>query len=102
LDQMASGQTWKPKCVVRVKWERPLEAPVCGIFYSHLWKNFSCIPEEVGDMESEWTIFRASIVEELLGAVVRRPKNPLVDTSGDGSRQAEEGGLSGFVGTGVS
>ncbi|KAF7645112.1 hypothetical protein LDENG_00209980 [Lucifuga dentata] len=33
------------------------------IFNSHLRKNFSCIPREAGDMESEWTLFKASIVE---------------------------------------
>ena len=43
--------------------DRLVEAPVRGVFNSHLWKNFSCIPGEVGDMESEWAMFRASIAE---------------------------------------
>ena len=53
----------KPKRVVRVNWERLVEAPVRKVFNSHLRKNFSCIPGEVGDMESEWAMFRASIAE---------------------------------------
>ena len=53
----------KPKRVVRVNWERLVEAPVRGVFNSHLRRNFSCIPGEVGDMESEWAMFRASIAE---------------------------------------
>ena len=53
----------EPKRVVRVNWERLVEAPVRRVFNSHIWKNFSCIPGEVGDMESEWAMFRASIAE---------------------------------------
>jgi len=40
-----------------------MEAPVLKVFNSHLRKNFSCIPVEGGDMEPEWAMFRASIVE---------------------------------------
>ncbi|XP_049897575.1 uncharacterized protein LOC126388500 [Epinephelus moara] len=43
----------KPKRVVRVNWEHLAEAPVHGVFNSHLQKNFMWIPGEVGDMESE-------------------------------------------------
>lgn len=32
-------------------------------FNSHLWKNFCCILGEILDVEFEWTMFRASIVE---------------------------------------
>ena len=61
---------------------------------------------EVGDMESEWVMFKTSIAEaaarscgrKIIGAC--RGGNPLVDTSGEGSRQAE-GGLSGLAGPGV-
>jgi len=53
----------KPKPAVRVNWEHLVEAPVHGVFNSHLRKNFSCILGEVGDMESEWVMFKASIVE---------------------------------------
>jgi len=82
----------KPKPVVRVNWEGLVEAPVRGVFNSHLRKNFSCIPGEVGDMESEWAMFRASSLL-LVEAAARscgqkavidcpQPKSPLVDTSG--------------------
>ena len=40
-----------------------MEATVHRVFNSHLRKNFSCIPGEVGDMESEWAMFKASIIE---------------------------------------
>jgi len=96
-----------PKRVVRVNWERLVEAPVRKVFNSHLRKNFSCILGKVGDMDPEWAMFRASISSELWSKGCRclswrQPKNPLVDTSGEVSRQAEEGGLSGLVGPGVS
>jgi len=48
---------------VRVNWEHLVEAPVNGVFNSHLRKNFSSIPGEVGDMEFEWIKFKASIIE---------------------------------------
>ncbi len=95
----------KPKCVVRVNWECLAEPPVRGVFNSHLWKNFLCILGEVGDVESEWAMFKASIVEvaarscaqKVVGAYRGgKPKDPLVDTSGEGSRQAEKGGLLGL------
>ena len=53
----------KPKRVVRVNWERLAEDPVREVFNSHLRKNFSHIPREAGDMESEWSMFKASIVD---------------------------------------
>uniref|UniRef100_A0A3B5PZQ4 Endonuclease/exonuclease/phosphatase domain-containing protein n=1 Tax=Xiphophorus maculatus TaxID=8083 RepID=A0A3B5PZQ4_XIPMA len=53
----------RPKRVVRVCWERLAESPVRRSFNSHLRQNFEHVPGEVGDMESEWTVFRASIVE---------------------------------------
>ena len=53
----------KPKRVVRVSWERLGEAPVREAFNSHLRRNFSSIPVEAGDIEPEWTMFKASIVE---------------------------------------
>jgi len=52
----------KPKRVVKVNWERLEEDPVREVFNSHLRMNFSHIPREVGDMQSEWTTFKASIV----------------------------------------
>jgi hypothetical protein len=53
----------KPKRVVRVNWERLEEAPVLGIFNSHLRLSFSGIPVEVGGIEPEWAVFKASIAE---------------------------------------
>ncbi|KAJ8006278.1 hypothetical protein DPEC_G00126630 [Dallia pectoralis] len=53
----------KPKRVVRVNWERLEEAPVRKIFNSHLRRSFSDIPVEVGGIEPEWAMFKASIAE---------------------------------------
>ena len=57
------NRTGKLKRVVRVAWECLAEFPVCEVFKFHHRKTFSCISGEVGDMESQWTMFKASIVE---------------------------------------
>jgi len=92
----------KSKRVLRVNWPLPMASLTLTV-----GRHCSCIVGDVGDMESEWAFVRASIVEAavrslLVAAVWRQPQNPLVDTSGEGSRQAEEGGLSDLVGPGVS
>ncbi|KAI3371488.1 hypothetical protein L3Q82_024072 [Scortum barcoo] len=57
----------RPKRIVRVCWERLAErASVREVFNSHLRKSFSQIPREAGDIESEWTMFSASIVDAAL------------------------------------
>ncbi|KAI3365265.1 hypothetical protein L3Q82_010357 [Scortum barcoo] len=43
--------------------ERLAEPSVREVFNSHLRKSFSQIPREAGDIESEWTMFSASIVD---------------------------------------
>ncbi|TWW81631.1 hypothetical protein D4764_01G0014460 [Takifugu flavidus] len=53
----------RPKRIVRVCWERLAESPVRRSFNSHLRESFDHVPGEAGDIESEWTMFRASIVE---------------------------------------
>ena len=53
----------RPKRIVRVRWERLSESPVRKSFNSHLRESFEHVPEEAGDIESEWAMFRASIVE---------------------------------------
>ncbi|KAK3553862.1 hypothetical protein QTP70_012698 [Hemibagrus guttatus] len=53
----------RPKRIVRVCWERLAEPSVRGVFNSHLRESFNQIPREVGDIESEWTMFSTSIVD---------------------------------------
>ncbi|KAI3371832.1 hypothetical protein L3Q82_006714 [Scortum barcoo] len=53
----------RPKRIVRVCWEHLAEPSVREVFNSHLRKSFSQIPREAGDIESEWTMFSASIVD---------------------------------------
>ncbi|KAI3377014.1 hypothetical protein L3Q82_000037 [Scortum barcoo] len=55
----------RPKRIVRVCWERLAEPSVREVFNSHLRKSFSQIPREAGDIESEWTMFSASIVDAM-------------------------------------
>lgn len=38
------------------------EVSVQDEFNSHLWKNFSHMLSEAGDIKSEWTIFKALII----------------------------------------
>jgi len=95
----------KPKHVVRVNWERLVEAPVHGVFNAHLRNNLSYIPREDGDMESELAMFKASIVEagqKAVGAcrggnLRTRWWTPVVKEA-----IRRQGGLSGLVGPGVS
>ncbi|KAK3508205.1 hypothetical protein QTP70_017467 [Hemibagrus guttatus] len=78
----------RPKRIVRVCWERLADPSVRGVFNSHLRESFNQIPREVGDIESEWTMFSSSIVDAAIWSC--------------GRRQAEEGVLSSLVGSGDS
>ena len=53
----------RSKRVVRVCWERLAEEPVRKIFKSQLHQSYNNIQMEVGDIESEWTMFHTSITE---------------------------------------
>ncbi|KAI3369538.1 hypothetical protein L3Q82_007747 [Scortum barcoo] len=62
----------RPKRIVRVCWERLAEPSVREVFNSHLRKSFSQIPREAGDIESEWTMFSASIVDAAVRSCGRK------------------------------
>ncbi|KAI3366344.1 hypothetical protein L3Q82_000506 [Scortum barcoo] len=62
----------RPKRIVRVCWERLAEPSVREVFNSHLRKSFSQIPREAGDIESEWTMFSASIVDAAVQSCGRK------------------------------
>jgi len=71
---------------VRVCSERLAEEPVRNDFNSHLCEKFSHVLKEVGDMESEWTLFKTYIVEAAMCSCDQRlvgayhgGKNSLVD-----------------------
>ncbi|KAK3534007.1 hypothetical protein QTP86_000514 [Hemibagrus guttatus] len=53
----------RPKRIVRVCWERLADPFVREVFNSYLRESFNQIPREVGDIESEWTMFSSSIVD---------------------------------------
>ncbi len=59
----------KPKPIIWVKWECLAEDPVWKIFNSQLQRGYSLILSEAGYMESEWALFKISIVEFELFAV---------------------------------
>ncbi|KAK3561507.1 hypothetical protein QTP86_006177 [Hemibagrus guttatus] len=62
----------RPKHIVRVCWECLGAPSVRGDFNSHLRKSFNQIPREVGDIESEWTMFSSSIVDAAIRSCGRK------------------------------
>lgn len=52
--------------MVRICWECLLESYLRRSFKSHLRDNFDHVLEEVGDVDSEWSMLRASV--EVVGA----------------------------------
>ncbi|KAK3521192.1 hypothetical protein QTP70_000485 [Hemibagrus guttatus] len=62
----------RPKCIVRVCLERLADPSVRGVFNSHLRESFNQIPREVGDIESEWTMFSSSIVDAAIRSCGRK------------------------------
>ncbi|KAK3563826.1 hypothetical protein QTP86_002743 [Hemibagrus guttatus] len=62
----------RPKCIVRVCWEHLADPSVRGVFNSHLRESFNQIPREVGDIESEWTMFSSSIVDAAIRSCGRK------------------------------
>ncbi|KAK3561961.1 hypothetical protein QTP86_019076, partial [Hemibagrus guttatus] len=62
----------RPKRIVRVCWECLADLSVRGVFNSHLRESFNQIPREVGDIESEWTMFSSSIVDAAIWSCGRK------------------------------
>ncbi|KAK3562875.1 hypothetical protein QTP86_011117 [Hemibagrus guttatus] len=62
----------RPKSIVRVCWERLAEPSIRGVFNSHLQESFNQIPKEVGDIESEWTMYSSSIVDTAIWSSGRK------------------------------
>ncbi|KAK3565106.1 hypothetical protein QTP86_033155, partial [Hemibagrus guttatus] len=62
----------RPKRIVRVCWERLADPSVRAVFNSHLRESFNQIPREVGDIESEWTMFSTSIVDAAIRSCGRK------------------------------
>ncbi|KAK3533011.1 hypothetical protein QTP70_006237 [Hemibagrus guttatus] len=62
----------RPKRIVRVCWERLTDPSVRGVFNSHLRESFNQILREVGDIESEWTMFSSSIVDAAIRSCGRK------------------------------
>ncbi|KAK3551449.1 hypothetical protein QTP70_017426, partial [Hemibagrus guttatus] len=62
----------RPKRIVRVCWERLADPSVRGVFNPHLRESFNQSPREVGDIESEWTMFSTSIVDAAIRSYGRK------------------------------
>ncbi|KAK3574013.1 hypothetical protein QTP86_034352 [Hemibagrus guttatus] len=72
LQRRMPDRLGKPKRIVRVCWERLADPSVRGVFNSHLRESFNQIPREVGDIESEWTMFSSSIVDAAIRSCGRK------------------------------
>ncbi|KAK3529719.1 hypothetical protein QTP86_000825 [Hemibagrus guttatus] len=53
-------------------WNCLADPSVRGVFNSHLRESFNQIPREVGDIESEWTMFSSSIVDTAIRSCGRK------------------------------
>uniref|UniRef100_A0A8C6LTH4 Endonuclease/exonuclease/phosphatase domain-containing protein n=1 Tax=Nothobranchius furzeri TaxID=105023 RepID=A0A8C6LTH4_NOTFU len=62
----------RPKCIVRVCWERLAEEPAKMVFSSHLRQSFDHIPSAVGDIDSEWALFHSAIIEAAVASCGRK------------------------------
>ncbi|KAK3523596.1 hypothetical protein QTP70_002710 [Hemibagrus guttatus] len=62
----------RPKRIVRVCREWLADPSVRGVFNSHLRDSFNQTPREVGDIESEWTMFSSSIVDAAIRSCGRK------------------------------
>ncbi|KAK3511173.1 hypothetical protein QTP70_032217, partial [Hemibagrus guttatus] len=62
----------RPKRIVGVCWEHLADPSVRGVFNSHLRESFNQIPREVGDIESEWTMYSSSIVDAAIRSCGRK------------------------------
>ncbi|KAK3517159.1 hypothetical protein QTP86_003882 [Hemibagrus guttatus] len=56
----------------REGWSCQLITTWWGVFNSHLRESFNQIPREVGDIESEWTMFSTSIVDAAIRSCGRK------------------------------
>ncbi|KAK3525887.1 hypothetical protein QTP70_010943 [Hemibagrus guttatus] len=74
LQRRMPDRLGRPKRIVRVCWERLADPSVRGVFNSHLRESFNQIPKEVGDIESEWTMFSSSIVDAAIRSCGRKLK----------------------------
>ncbi|KAK3525984.1 hypothetical protein QTP70_011818 [Hemibagrus guttatus] len=72
LQRRMPDRLGRPKRIVRVCWERLADPSVRGVFNSHLRESFNQIPREVGDIESEWTMFSSSIVDAAIRSCGRK------------------------------
>ncbi|KAK3508192.1 hypothetical protein QTP70_016980 [Hemibagrus guttatus] len=72
LQRRMPDRLGRPKCIVRICWEHLADPSVRGVFNSHLRESFNQIPREVGDIESEWTMFSTSIVDTAIRSCGRK------------------------------
>ncbi|KAK3571740.1 hypothetical protein QTP86_018731, partial [Hemibagrus guttatus] len=87
----------RPKRIVRVCWERLADPSVRGVFNSHLRESFNQIPREVGDIESEWTMFSSSIVDAANRSCGRKDLLNPSDTPSVEEPKAEDSEVDSFI-----
>ncbi|KAK3507907.1 hypothetical protein QTP70_002569 [Hemibagrus guttatus] len=72
LQRRMPDRLGRTKRIVKVCWERLADPSVRGVFNSHLRESFNQIQREVGDIESEWTMFFSSIVDTAIRSCGRK------------------------------
>ncbi|CAF3333272.1 unnamed protein product [Rotaria sp. Silwood2] len=63
LASNAPKQTAKPKKLFRIKWEALTDAEISQKFAKMVGQGYSQLPLNEGDMESEWLLFRKTIID---------------------------------------
>lgn len=64
---MSGDRPSRPKCIASLCWEHLAEDPVQVIFNSHLLHS-----KGIGDIEPEWAMFQASIIEAAIQSYSRK------------------------------
>ncbi|KAK3536056.1 hypothetical protein QTP70_026011 [Hemibagrus guttatus] len=70
LQRRMPDRVGRPKRIVC--WEHLADPSVRGVFNSHFRESFNQLPREVGDIESEWTMFSSFIVEAAIRSCGRK------------------------------
>jgi len=58
----------KPRCTTRVKWECLADDGVREDFQARIRERQSCVPPVCDDIEIEWSLFRAAVVEAAISS----------------------------------
>ncbi|KAK3535001.1 hypothetical protein QTP70_001959 [Hemibagrus guttatus] len=77
LQRRMPDRLGRPKCIVRVCWERLADPSVRGVFNSHLRENFNQIPREVGTLSLSGPCSPPPLLTQTSGAVAIKSLVPV-------------------------